>query len=141
MKTMRSNAPPKFYFKSVMAVLAGLAAVIILSTVTDAILQGINMQARESDELDGSRLLLATLYRCIYAVIGGYITARLAPARPMGLAVALGIVGLVLSIAGLVATWGIGHEWYPLSLVVTAVPCAWLGGKLNDAKPRAAVVA
>jgi len=39
----------------------------------------------------------------------------------------------VLSLAGAVTTISagtFGPAWYPISLVVTALPCAWLGGKL-----------
>jgi hypothetical protein len=50
-------------------------------------------------------------------------------------ALALGVVGLLLSIVGAVVTWNgepaFGPHWYPLALVVTALPSAWLGGKLR----------
>ena len=78
--------------------------------------------------------LLATAYRTLYAVAGTYITARLAPHRPMGHALVGGLVGLALSIVGAVATWNrgpaFGPHWYPLALVATAIPCAWAGGRL-----------
>ena len=52
----------------------------------------------------------------------------------MGHALTLGVVGLLAAIAGTIATWDKGPEfgpkWYPLALVVTAIPCTWLGGKL-----------
>jgi len=79
--------------------------------------------------------LLATLYRTLYAIAGSYLTARLAPHRPMKHALASGVVGLVLSTVGAIATWDRGPEfgphWYPLSLVATAMPCAWAGGRLR----------
>ena len=80
--------------------------------------------------------LLATFYRVAYAMLGSYITARVAPDRPMQHALLGGLVGLVLSTAGAAATWNRGAEfgphWYPLALVVTALPCAWVGGKLRE---------
>jgi hypothetical protein len=38
-----------------------------------------------------------------------------------------------LSALGAVVTWNraLGPHWYPLALVVTALPTAWLGGKLR----------
>jgi hypothetical protein len=46
-----------------------------------------------------------------------------------------GVVGVVLTIAGTIATWNQGPEfgphWYPLALIATSMPCAWLGGKLK----------
>jgi hypothetical protein len=42
---------------------------------------------------------------------------------------------LVLSIIGAAATWNrgpaFGPHWYPLALVVTALPTAWAGGKIR----------
>jgi hypothetical protein len=40
---------------------------------------------------------------------------------------------LAVSITGAAATWnrGFGPHWYPLSLIVLAMPQAWIGGKLR----------
>src|SRR5262249_5289900 len=82
--------------------------------------------------------LLATAYRLVYGVVGSYITARLAPDKPMKHALAGGMIGLVLSIAGAVATWSrgpaFGPHWYPILLILTAMPCAWAGGKLCETR-------
>jgi hypothetical protein len=80
-------------------------------------------------------LLLATVYRTLYGVAGSYITARLAPNRPMQ-HVLLGCgVGLVLSIVVGAATWNrvpfLGPHWYSLALIATALPSAWVGGRLR----------
>ena len=52
-----------------------------------------------------------------------------------------GVVGLVVSIVGAAVTWNmvpsLGPHWYPLALVVTALPCAWLGGRLRIMQLRA----
>ena len=39
--------------------------------------------------------------------------------------------GLVASIAGAVAMWNFGPNWYPLALVGLALPTAWAGGRLR----------
>ena len=78
--------------------------------------------------------VLATGYRVVYGVLGGYLAARLAPDRPMRHALALGIAGLALSIAGVAMTRGRGPEfgpaWFSIVLVLIALPTAWLGGAL-----------
>ena len=78
---------------------------------------------------------LATVYRTIYTIAGGYITARLAPDRPMRHAMVLGAIGMAAATAGTVATWGLGPEfgpkWYPISLVVLALPSIWAGARLR----------
>jgi hypothetical protein len=49
------------------------------------------------------------------------------------LALTLGVIGLVLSSAGAIAAipMNLGPSWYPIALVLTALPCAWLGGVLH----------
>lgn len=82
--------------------------------------------------------LLALAYRIVYAVVGSYIAARFAPRNPMRHALALGVAGFVLSLAGAIATipMDLGPDWYPIALVVTALPCAWLGGVLHGKSAR-----
>ena len=74
---------------------------------------------------------LATAYRTIFGVLGAYITARLAPSRPMMHAL---ILGAAAAAAGAIAMWdkmpAIGPKWYALVLIVLGLPTAWLGGKL-----------
>ena len=81
--------------------------------------------------------LLALAYRIIYAVAGCYLTARFAPRNPMKHALILGAVGFILSLAGAIVaiTNNLGPAWYPIALVLTALPCAWLGGALYRKRP------
>jgi hypothetical protein len=74
--------------------------------------------------------------RSIGAVLTGMlvgIIARLAPDRPMQHALVGGVAGLAVSILGAAVTWNkgpaFGPHWYPLALVVLALPQAWVGGK------------
>jgi hypothetical protein len=86
-------------------------------------------------------LVLATVYRIVYDIVACYIIARLAPDWPLAHALVGGAVGLVVSIVGAAVTWNkgpaFGPHWYPLALIVTAIPCAWLGGKPHEMKLRA----
>jgi len=123
--------------RSIGAVLAGIVVGIILSLGTDVVLRvAAIFPPRGRPPMSDSLFLLATVYRTIYGIVGSYIIARLAPDRPMGHALVGGVLGLVASVVGAVATWNhvpsLGPHWYPLALVVTAIPCAWLGGKLGE---------
>jgi hypothetical protein len=117
------------------AVLAGLVATVILSLGTDLVMHATSIFPRWGEPMSDGLFLLATAYRTVYNIAGCYIAARLAPDRPMAHALALGIVGIAVSSAGAVATWDrgpvFGPRWNPLALIVLAIPCAWVGGKLR----------
>jgi hypothetical protein len=134
---MSASHHPRRVPRRIGALLAGLVAVVVLSTVTDMVLHATGVFPPMGQPMSDGLFLLALAYRLVYGVAGSYIAARLAPDRPMQHALALGVVGLVLSTAGAVATWGrgpaFGPTWYPLALVITALPTAWLGGILHRA--------
>lgn len=127
--------------RSIGAVFAGFLAVVITHTGTDAVMHATGVFPPLGQPMSDALFLLATAYRTVFTVAGSYITARLAPNRPMQHALVGGVIGLVLSIAGGVATWNkgaaFGPHWYPIALAVTALPCAWLGGKLREMQLRA----
>ena len=135
---MSDKHRPGRMLRRVGAVLAGLLAVVILSIATDMALHALGVYPPWGEPMVDALLLLATVYRSVYAVAGSYMAAWLAPDRPMQHALVLGVVGLALSIVGAVATWNAGPEfgphWYPVALVVTALPCCWMGGRLRAAQ-------
>ncbi len=133
---MSETQRPSHIGRSIGAVLAGIVAVVILSLGTDIVLHAVGVFPPWGQPVGDKPLLLATIYRTVYSVIGSYITARLAPYRPMQHALAGGVVGLVVSIVGTAVTWNkgpaFGPHWYPLALIALAMPCAWAGGKLRE---------
>lgn len=128
----------RFWLQSVVALLAGFAAVVVLSIGFDAVFHmlGVYPSGREPMNEVGDNVL-ALSYRCGFGALGSYIAARLAPARPMRHALILGAIGTVLATLGVVATWNmnLGPHWYPIALVVTALPMAWIGGALCRPRP------
>ena len=130
-----SSTPGPNILRSIGAVLAGLFVIFVLSLGTDVVLHATGVFPPWFQPMAGPLFLLALAYRCVYAVLGCYIAARLAPSRPMKHAMILGVIGVFLSLAGVIGTWNAGPEfgpkWYPLALVASSLPCAWLGGKLR----------
>jgi hypothetical protein len=126
--------------KSVGAVLAGIVVGIVLTLATDEVLHIVGVFPPWEQPAGDNPLLLATAYRVVYGVVAGYLTARLAPDRPMAHALAGGFVGLAVSAIGAAATWNrgatFGPHWYPLALIVIAMPCAWAGGKFREMQLR-----
>ena len=120
--------------KSVGAVVVGFLTVLILSVVTDAILEKTGVFPPPDQGLYIAwMLVLATIYRTAFTVLGGYVTARLAPNRPMRHVMVLAFIGLAASLIALVTTWNknLGPHWYPIALFVLAYPSVWYGGKLR----------
>src|SRR5262245_54706962 len=134
MQVTDTTTPPRRLLRSAAAVLLGLIVVFVLSLGTDQILHMLDVYPPWSEPMnDTGDNLLALAYRIVYGVLGSYIAAKFAPRSPMRHAMALGIIGLVLSIAGAIASisLNLGPSWYPIALVLTALPCAWLGGVLH----------
>jgi hypothetical protein len=133
---MSEAHPPRRIGRSIGAVLAGMLVGIILTIGTDIVLHAVGVFPPWGQSMVGfgGALLLATIYRTVYGVAASYIIARLAPDRPMQHALVGGVVGLAVSILGAAVTWNkgpaFGPHWYPLALVVLAMPQAWVGGKL-----------
>jgi len=134
---MNETNPPRQIGRSIIAVLVGMLVGIVLTIATDIVLHQIGVFPPWGASMVGydGALGLATLYRAIYGIAASYIIARLAPGRPMQHALVGGLVGLAVSILGAALTWNkgpaFGPHWYPLALIVLAVPQAWAGGKLR----------
>ena len=116
--------------KSIWAVFAGILVNVILSTATDFVLEKLGIFPPPSGGLFITWMLaLALAYRMVYTVLGGYVTAWAAPQNPMKHVWILGGIGIVLGSIGVVVGWNLSQHWYPIALVITAIPCTWLGGK------------
>ncbi len=128
-----SPAPSRRRWRSVGAVVAGFVAVFALSVGTDQVLHGLKVYPPWGEPMAGALYVMATAYRIVYTILGGYITARLAPDAPVRHALILGLVGLVAGILGVIANIAkpeLGPLWYSIAVLVTGPPCAWLGGVL-----------
>lgn len=128
--------------RGILSVAAGFAVIVVLSYGADYGLDALGVfDAEASLSGYGSGLVAVILaYRIAFSVVGAYVTARLAPRRPMTHALALGGFGLVISTAGAVvgSLLDLGPAWYLWGLVVLALPAAWLGGRLFESTaPRA----
>jgi hypothetical protein len=121
--------------RSVLAVLAGLIANVVLSTATDLVLVAAGVFPPLSEfgdpaHFSDSLLLLALAYRTLFGVLGCYLTARLAPTRPMTHSLTLGGLGFAVGVIGAVVTWGTWTSWYSLAIIAVTLPSAWLGARI-----------
>jgi MFS family permease len=122
--------------KSVWALVAGALFVIVGTTIIDIALHLVGYYPPIGLPMDDRQSLVATAYRVVISIAGAWITARLAPAKPMKHVMILGVLGTIIGIVGVVATWnrGLGPHWYPVALAVLAIPQSWVGGRLYQAR-------
>lgn len=120
--------------RSVLAIVVGFVFIALLSFGADALLRSALPGAfNAAGRTDSVNVLLLTLaYVAVFAVAGCYLTARLAPSRPMWHALVLGLLGLIFTIAGTIAMWDAAPQWYNIVSLVLVMPYAWLGGKLAE---------
>jgi len=120
--------------KGVGAILAGFVFIVGTHTATDFVLEKLGILTPPDQGFHTTWMVVtATIYRSIYTIAGGYITAALAPDPPMRYVLILGLIGLVVGTLAAIATipMKLGPAWYPIALALLALPCVWLGGKLR----------
>ncbi|TMQ53401.1 MAG: hypothetical protein E6K74_09340 [Candidatus Eisenbacteria bacterium] len=124
--------------KSIWAVVAGVLVIIAVTTLVDIVLHVTGIFPPMDQPINDALALLATSYRIVISIGGAWVTARLAPEKPMKHAIILGCVGVVLGLVGVLATWNLelGPRWYPIALAVLAIPQCWVGGKLYEIQSR-----
>lgn len=122
-----TTAPRRRTLKSALAIIAGLFATVVTTTVVDAIFHQAGVFPAPPTLMSDALCALALSYRIVFNAAGCYVAARLAPANPRRHAFALGALGCVLATLGAIAMWDCGPAWYSLANVAVALPCAWLG--------------
>lgn len=119
---------------TVLAILAGVVVNVVLSLATDQVLHVTGIYPPWGEPMyEPSLNALALSYRIVFAVLAGYVTARLAPSAPMrhvqwlaGLGFALAVLGI-----GAAAKAQLGPLWYPVALAVLTFPAVYAGGVLE----------
>ena len=79
--------------------------------------------------------IASIVWGCVFALVAGWLTARIAPNRP---ATHAGILaGLLAAVAaGLLLLHDPGQsQWTNVAALVLMAPCAWAGGRLSSNAP------
>ena len=120
--------------RSIWAIVAGALLIIGATTLVDIILHAVGFYPPLGQRINNLQSAVGTCYRIIIGVVGAWLTARLAPDRPMKHALILGLIGTALGSVGLIATWhkALGRRWYSIAHVVLAIPEVWVGAKLYE---------
>jgi hypothetical protein len=119
--------------KRIGAVFAGFFLIALLGFITDTLLQQFGVLPIPTEQkFEPRHSLLALSYHLLFVLLGGFVTARLAPDHPIAHAITLGILGILFSALGLIAILlqDLAPAWYGWALILFSVPLTWLGGGL-----------
>ncbi len=124
-------SPVRPIWRSVGAVSGGFVAIYALTTATDHMLHVLAVYPPLGEPLHDPALnALALFYRSLFGIIGGYIAARLAPKAGLAHAIALGLIGTLLSAMAAFTAWDLALPWYVIGLAIVSLPTTWAGGFL-----------
>lgn len=133
------NLKPILY--SIGAVIAGYLITAVLIAATIGVLAIIFPASYSAANLGW--VVLNVIYGGVFAVAGGYVTAWLAPRRPVQHALALGLIMAALAALMAAASATLPADpaddaqpaWYYPVLAITVLPSVWLGGWLRARRP------
>lgn len=128
----------KSVLQSIGAVLAGYVVSALLTGITIAVLGALFPASYQPENLGW--VIFNVIYGCAFAVIGGYVVARLAPSRPMVHAFTLGVL---MAVFALLTGYAVSAQppspeyvnqpgWYYPVLAITVLPCILLGAWLQQ---------
>ena len=124
--------------KSIAAVIAGFLAIVVLTSLIDALLAGTGIFPARPEEYTTGLSFIALFYRTAFAVVGGLVVAKLAPSEPAKHVIVLAAIGTLIGIAGVVTGWNLpGYpHWYSIALTILTFPAIWYGGQLAMDKKK-----
>lgn len=140
MSQLALQTQPKRPLRSIGAILAGLLANIVIVGAIDAALRAASVYPAMFQPMTERQWALALSYRLLFLLAGGYLAARLAPARPMRHALILGLIQTLLSLLFVLANWSkpeFGPHWFALGVTVAGIPLAALGALPTSRHPAA----
>lgn len=130
---MSNEQAPRNIGLSILAVIVGLVVAYILTRITDSVLHKVGFFPPMGEWNSSRSLAVAAAYRSVFIIFGSYLVAVIAPRSPTRHALISAAIGVIPTVIGTFLTWnlGLGAHWYPLLLIVTALPCAWAGARLR----------
>lgn len=118
--------------KGIGAVLLGIVFIFVTHAGTDIVLESLGIFTPPDAGFHITWMVItASIYRSIYTLIAGYITAAVAPEPKMRYVFVLAAIGLVLGAIGAIVTipMNLSPAWYPIFLAISGPIFTIIGGK------------
>jgi hypothetical protein len=120
--------------RSILAIVVGFVLTAVLNVGTNAVL------AKAAPDLiptgapvtDPAALVLVCVYVAAFGILGCYVTARLAPSRPLFHALLLGGIALAMSIPVTIMAWNDTPAWFNVYNLLAVMPYAYVGGRIRE---------
>jgi hypothetical protein len=124
--------------RSIVAVAAGFFTVMVLSAAADVTFGSLSPNAFDAQghSRADSALFTKLAYEALFALIAGYVTARIAVRRPFTHALVMGAFVLAGRAFIAVLTWDVAPLWFNLGVLAVILPAALLGAKLSELRAR-----
>ena len=120
----------KATLRSLGAILAGYLVIVLLTLLFFSLLD----LALPPGQISNPWILFTLAFSVIAAVLGGWVTARLAKRHPRLHGFLLGAFLILMGLLSMSAAQGNEPFWYQASLLALALPAAWAGSALY--RPR-----
>lgn len=124
--------------RSVVSVAAGFFAVMVLGAAADVVLaqalpNAFDAQGHARAE---STLFIKLAYETLFALLAGYVTARIAVRKPFKHVLVMAMIVLVGRALIAVATWDVVPPWFNLGVLGLIIPAALGGAALSNLRNR-----
>ena len=124
--------PP--FMRSILAIGAGFVLIPVITIGIDLVLMRAMPAVFGAPDAnhDLRVLVIGTAYTAVTAIACCWLTAALAPNRPMRHALILGALGVAATVLTLVPQLSSMPLWFAALSVLLVMPYAWLGGRLRE---------
>lgn len=124
--------------RSIFAVVAGFVLTFVLNLATGMVLARVAPQMEPGPGQSSAGMLVVGVTVAVYGILGCYVTARLAPSRPMFHALVMGGIALVMLIPLTIQAWNDAPAWYNIYNLLAVMVYAWIGGRIRERQLQAA---
>lgn len=111
----------------IVSVLLVMTTFLLVGQMTQSLLAGDTANPELVEQLS----IGIQFFSLLYAIIGGYVTARLVKDKKIQHAVALGVVMISIAILSILSNGGGLPPWWHITFLVLVIPAAAFGGLLN----------
>lgn len=124
--------------RSVVSIAAGFFTVMVLGAAADLVMSHASPDAPyvPGNARAETLLFIKLGYETLFALIAGYVTARIAVRKPFTHVLVMAALVLAGRAFIAVATWDVVPLWFNLGVLVIIVPAALLGAKLSELRNR-----